>query len=36
MNMAQVEVNLNSELQEVLANENADDDARVPKGGTWS
>jgi len=36
MNMAQAEGDLNSELQEVLANENVDDDARDSKGGTWS
>ena len=36
MNMAQTEGDLNSELQEVLANENADSDARDSKGGTWS
>ena len=36
MNMAQAKGDLNSELQEVLANENADGDARDSKGGTWS
>jgi len=36
MNMTQEEGESNSELQEVLANENADDDTRDSKGGTWS
>ena len=34
MNMAYVD--LNSELQEVLDNEDADEGTRVPEGGTWS
>tara|TARA_B110000438_G_C15307137_1_gene433757 strand:+ start:266 stop:442 length:177 start_codon:yes stop_codon:yes gene_type:complete len=36
MNMVQAEGDLNSELQEVLADENADGDARDSKGGAWS